>query len=96
MNLFSFHGPAGDDWDPQGYSDEDKTAEDLAALGMHDTSDNKDKKEEDDLIDDPEKIVPVILVDVEEDEEVDGLAELDILEKKVREDEFTMGSGDEE
>lgn len=91
----SFKG-SGNDWDPATLSDEDQTAEDLAALGMHTTDDAKEKEEdEDDGTGEVEK-VPAVVVVVEEEEEVDDLKALERLEKELQEEEKNLEEVDEE
>ena len=98
MTNFQFRGPS-DDWDPQGYSDEDKVADDLAALGMHDTSDEEEAKKKKDELELEEEaaadhvIEPV--AEVEEEEELDVMTELERQARKVRDDEMTLGEVEE-
>ncbi len=95
--LLSFRGPS-DDWDPQGYTDEDKTAEDLAELGMHTNEEKDEKKEDEEIVGDElgEGGDALVDEDDEEDEDLDGLSELEREAKRLQHDEIVMPFNDEE
>lgn len=96
-----------DDWDPQTFSDEDQTTEDLAALGMHTTSSPNDDDDDEDEEDEKEKEVGVI-TDVDgkdedekeeepdsDEEQVDDLKELERLERALQNDGRDLGEEEE-
>lgn len=99
-----------DDWDPPALSEEDQTTEDLAALGMHTTSgaaidDDEEDEDEDKVkeegeigLDDEEKNDEEKEEDEKDKEEeaVDGLKELERLERALQNDGRDMNDPDEE
>ena len=97
FNELSFRG-SGNDWDPATLSDEDKTAEDLAALGMHTVEEGKEKEEdEDDGTGEVEKVATVVVVEVDEDEDdVDERKVLERLEKELQAEEKNLEEVEEE
>lgn len=97
-HLLSTRGPS-DDWDPQGYSDEDKVEKDLAELGMHTLEDKEKEKEEEEIaiaIEAPDDAPLVVEEEVDEDEDVDELTELDRVAKALKNDDIVMPFNDEE
>lgn len=92
-----------DDWDPQGaFSEEDKTSEDLAALGMHTSSDDDEEDEDEDEDEETEEGEDGEKQEDEdeeekeaEEEEVDDLKELERLERELQNDGRELGDEEE-
>jgi len=104
INLSS--GPSSWDRDMQGMPGMDEEESNLAALGMHVTggakSDDDDDDDEADVKIKDEAAIDEVKTDDEvdeakkEEEEVDALEELDILAKKLKEEDApTMGDEEE-